>query len=166
MARIQKQIEIDVPVSDAYNQWTQFEEFPRFMEGVHQVRQLDDRHLWWDAEVGGRRKQWEAEIREQVPDEIITWRATDGTDNAGIVAFDDLGPTKTRVRLEMSFVPESFVETIGDALGFMSRRVDGDLARFKEFIEERPAPTGAYRETLPNAEAPGGHTRGRAARTG
>lgn len=159
MAQIEKSVVVDVPVSTAYNQWTQFEEFPRFMEGVHEVRQLDDRRLYWKAEVGGNEKEWEAEIREQVPDQRIIWHATDGSENAGIVRFEP-AEGGTRIRLQMSYVPEGFAETIGDKLGFMSRRVQGDLDRFKEFIEERGVETGAYRETLPNEKAPGGFTRG------
>jgi uncharacterized membrane protein len=160
MARVTKTIEVDVPVRTAYNQWTQFEEFPKFMEGVHEVHQLDDRRLHWRAEVGGKEEEWEAEIREQVPDEKIIWHSTSGKENAGIVTFDNLGSSKTRVHLEMSYDPEGFVETIGDKLGFMSRRVEGDLERFKEFIESRGVETGAYRETLDNPKAPGGHTMG------
>ena len=137
MAHVQKQIEIDVPVSTVYNQWTRFEKFPSIMDGVHEVRHIDERRLWWDAEVGFRRKQWEAEICQQVPDRIITWRATDGSENAGTVAFDALGESRTRLRLEMSFAPDGFVETVGEALGFASRRVDGDLQHFKEYLERR-----------------------------
>ena len=161
MAQIEKSVVVDVPISTAYNQWTQFEEFPRFMEGVHEVKQLDDRHLYGRAEVGGREQEWEAEIREQVPDEKIIWNAVDGSENAGIVRFEPAGPTSTRVRLQMSYNPEGFMETIGDKLGFMTRRVEGDLERFRDFIEERGVETGAYRETLPNDHVPGGFTRGR-----
>ena len=161
MAQIEKSVVVDVPISTAYNQWTQFEEFPRFMEGVHEVKQLDDRHLYWRAEVGGREQEWEAEIREQVPDKKIIWNAVDGSENAGIVRFEPAGPTSTRVRLQMSYNPEGFMETIGDKLGFMTRRVEGDLERFRDFIEERGVETGAYRETLPNDHVPGGFTRGR-----
>jgi uncharacterized membrane protein len=161
MAQIEKSIVVDVPVSTAYNQWTQFEEFPRFMEGVHEVKQLDDRRLHWKAEVGGHEKEWEAEIKEQVPDQRIIWSAIGGEENAGIVRFEPAGPDGTMVRLQMSYNPDGFMETIGDKLGFMSRRVEGDLARFRDFIEERGAETGGYRETLPNEHAPGGFTRGR-----
>jgi len=160
MAQIEKSVVVDVPVSTAYNQWTQFEEFPRFMEGVHEVKQLDDRHLFWKAEVGGKEKEWEAEIREQVPDQKIIWCATDGTENAGIVRFEPQGPGQTKVHLQMSYSTQGFAETIGDKLGFMSRRVEGDLERFRDFIEDRGTATGAYRETLPNQHAPGGFTRG------
>lgn len=161
MAQIEKSVVVDVPVTTAYNQWTQFEEFPKFMEGVHEVKQLDDRHLYWKAEVGGREQEWEAEIQEQVPDQKIIWRATDGSENAGIVRFQPEGPGQTKVHLQMSYSTSGFAETIGDKLGFMSRRVEGDLERFRDFIEERGTATGAYREALPNQHTRGGFTRGR-----
>lgn len=164
MARVQKEIDVNVPVSTAYNQWTQFEEFPRFMEGVKSVTQLDDRRLRWEASVGGHDKTWEAEIREQVPDTRIVWRAVEGEENAGVVTFAPIdGGRATHVALEMSYQPEGFMESVGDALGFMSRRVSGDLDRFKEFIEGRHTETGAYRETLENPAVAGGHTRGQPA---
>lgn len=161
MARVMKAIEVDVPVRTAYNQWTQFEEFPRFMEGVHEVRQVDDKRLHWRAKVGGKEAEWDAEIQEQVPDEKVIWRATSGSENAGIVTFDPLGAERTRVHLEMSYDPEGFVENVGDMLGFMSRRVEGDLERFKDFIESRGSETGAWRGEIENPDAPGGHTRGK-----
>lgn len=161
MAHVEKSLKVNVPVSTAYNQWTQFEEFPRFMEGVEEVKQIDERHLHWRADVGGQTKEWDAEIQEQVPDSRIIWRATDGTDNAGIVRFLPVGDAETEVHLQMSYLPESFRETIGDKLGFMSRRVEGNLERFRDFIEARGIETGAYRETLPNEDAPGGFTNAR-----
>lgn len=161
MAQVHAEIEVEVPVSTAYSQWTQFEEFPKFMEGVHEVHQLDDRRLHWKAEVGGHEKEWEAEIKEQVPDQRIVWSSIDGEMNAGIVQFMPMGDNSTRVTLDMSYDPEGIVETLGDKLGFMSRRVNGDLKRFRDFIQEREAPTGAYRETLENPKAPGGFTNGR-----
>ena len=161
MARVQKSIDVNVPVSTVYNQWTQFEEYPTFMEGVHAVYQLDDRRLRWEAEVGGREKTWEAEIQEQVPDSKIIWRSLDGENNAGIVSFEPIeAGAGTRVHLEMSYSPEGFLESVGDALGFMSRRVEGDLKRFREFIEARGRETGAFRKTLPNESVPGGFTTG------
>jgi len=167
MARVQKSIDVQVPVSTAYNQWTQFEEFPKFMEGVHEVRQLDDRRLYWKAEVGGREKEWEAEIQEQIPDTRIIWRSIDGETNAGVVTFEPAGDGQSaRVHLEMSYSPEGFLEGVGDALGFVSRRVQGDLERFRDFIESRGVETGAYRETLPNTSAPGGFTHGSPAQPG
>lgn len=160
MARVEKNIEVAVPVRTAYNQWTQFEEFPRFMEGVEEVRQLDDRRLHWRAEIGGREQEWDAEIREQVPDEKVIWASTTGPTNAGMVKFDQVAPDRTRVHLEMSYEPEGVIENIGDALGFVSRRVEGDLERFKEFIEARGTETGEWRDEIDNPNAPGGHTRG------
>jgi uncharacterized membrane protein len=160
MAQVEKEIEVNVPVRQVYNQWTQFEEFPHFMEGVKSVQQLDDRRLHWCSSVGGREKEWDAEIREQVPDQRIVWRSIDGEDNAGMVSFIPVDGDHTRVRLQMSYQPDGFVESAGDALGFMTRRVEGDLKRFRDFIEERGRATGAYRETLSNPDAPGGHTRG------
>lgn len=159
MAHVEKTLKVNVPVSTAYNQWTQFEEFPKFMEGVEEVKQIDERHLHWRADIGGQTKEWDAEIQEQVPDSRIIWRATDGTDNAGIVRFHPVGDAETEVQLQMSYMPESFRETIGDKLGFMSRRVQGDLERFRDFV--RGVETGAYRETLANKDAPGGFTSGR-----
>ena len=165
MARVEKNVEVDVPVSTAYNQWTQFEEFPKFMEGVRSVKQLDDRRLLWEAEVGGKEKSWEAEIKEQVPDQKIIWSSLAGEQSGGLVKFEPLdGGRRSRVHLEMSYEPEGFVESVGDALGFMSRRVQGDLDRFKKFIESRGQETGAYREELKNPAVSGGHTRGEAAR--
>ena len=164
MARVQETIEVEVSANAAYNQWTQFEEFPSFMEGVHSVTQLDDRRLRWEAEVGGHEKVWEAEIQEQVPDQKIIWRSTNGETNAGMVTFEPIdGGARTRVHLEMSYDPQGFLESVGDALGFMSRRVKGDLKRFKEFIESRGTETGAFRETLPNPSVPDGFTKGRPA---
>ncbi len=160
MARVQKKIDVDVPISTAYNQWTQFEDFPRFMEGVISVTQLDDRHLRWEAEVGGRDKVWEAEIQEQLPDSRIVWRSIQGDENAGIVTFTPTEDGKTSIWLEMSYNPDGFLESVGDAMGFMNRRVEGDLKRFKAFIEEQGMETGAYRETLPNPNAPTGFTSG------
>jgi uncharacterized membrane protein len=161
VARVEKDIEVAVPVRAAYNQWTQFEEFPNFMEGVQEVRQVTDKKLHWRAEVAGRQREWEAEIREQVPDEQIIWHSTSGPDNAGLVKFDSLGPERTRVHLEMSYDPEGAVETAGEAMGFLSRQVEGDLERFKKFIEARDGQeTGAWRGEVENPDVPGGHTRG------
>lgn len=145
MAEVEKSVEVDVPVSTAYNQWTQFEEFPRFMEGVKQVRQLDDKQLEWRVEVAGKEEQWEAEIISQVPDERIAWRSLSGAKNSGIVTFTPIDDNRTEVHLRVEYEPNGVVETIGDLLGAVSRRVEGDLDRFKEFIESRGAETGAWR---------------------
>jgi uncharacterized membrane protein len=145
MATIEKSIEVDVPVRTAYNQWTQFEAFPQFMEGVREVRQLDDKTLGWRAEIGGKDEEWVAEITEQVPDQRIAWRARSGKRNAGVVTFHRIADHRTRIMLQLDYEPEGAVENIGDALGVVSRRVEGDLQRFKEFIESRGRETGAWR---------------------
>jgi len=145
MATIEKSIDVEVPVRTAYNQWTQFEEFPRFMEGVERVEQIDDTHLRWVAKVGGKRKEWIARITEQIPDARIAWTSEGGARNAGVVTFHKLAPSKTRVMLQIEYEPEDVVESVGDALGVVSRRIEGDLQRFKEFIESRGRETGAWR---------------------
>ncbi len=145
MERIEKLIEVDVPVHTAYNQWTQFEDFPRFMEGVQEVRQLDDTHLHWRAEIWGKDEEWDCEITEQVPDRRISWSSVRGARNIGTVIFEPTSADSTRVRLIMEYDPKGVIENIGDALGILSRRVQGDLQRFKEFIETRGAETGGWR---------------------
>jgi uncharacterized membrane protein len=148
MSDIQQSIDVNVPVSTAYNQWTQFEEFPRFMEGVRQVRQLDDKRLVWRAEIAGREKIWESEITEQIPDARVAWKSVSGARNAGVVTFHRLNPHETRVMLQMAYEPEGVVETVGDKLGVASARMRGDLQRFKEFIEQRGHETGAWRGSI------------------
>ncbi len=145
MASVEKTIEVDVPVRNVYNQWTQFEEFPRFMEGVKEVRQVDAQRLQWHAEISGKEERWEAEITSQVPDERIAWRSVSGAENSGIVTFHPLGGEKTQVHLRIEYRPEGLVELAGDLLGVVSRRVEGDLERFKSFIESRGDETGAWR---------------------
>jgi len=148
MSIIEKSIEINVPVKAAYNQWTQFEEFPKFMEGVTQVKQIDDTHLHWKADIGGKQKEWNAEITEQIPDERIAWRSRDGAMNAGVVTFHRLSDSKSKVMLQMEYNPEGLVEQAGDAVGVVSQRVVGDLERFKRYIESRGQETGAWRGTV------------------
>jgi uncharacterized membrane protein len=145
MASVVESIDVKVPVSTAYNQWTQFEDFPHFMEGVRSVTQIDDTHLRWVAEVGGQDKEWVAEISEQKPDERVAWNATAGAENAGVVTFHRIDDETSRVTLQMDVDPAGFVENVGTALGFLDRRVKGDLERFKEFIESRGSETGAWR---------------------
>lgn len=145
MATIEQSIDVDVPVNVAYNQWTQFEEFPRFMEGVKSVRQLGDTNLQWTAEIGGEEHTWQAEITHQEPDRLVSWRAVDGKYNSGKVTFEPLGEGKTRVNVEMTYDAEGLKEALGSALSFDSRRVGADLERFKEFIEKRQVETGAWR---------------------
>ena len=145
MPTIEQSIEVNVPVSTAYNQWTQFEEFPNFMEGVESVTQLDDTHLRWIADIAGKRHEWKAEISEQRPDERVAWHAVDGKKNAGVVTFHRIDDTTTRIMLQMEWEPEGAVEKAGAATGADDRRVKGDLERFKEMIESRGAETGAWR---------------------
>jgi uncharacterized membrane protein len=145
MSVIEKSIEINVPVSTAYNQWTQFEEFPRFMEGVEQVRQLDDKRLHWKASIGGKEKEWDAVITEQVPDQRIAWMSEGGAKNAGTVTFSKVPEYKARLNLRVEYEPEGAIEKTGDAMGAVSGRVEADLQRFKEFIESRGQETGAWR---------------------
>ena len=148
MSVIEQSIEINVPVKTAYNQWTQFEEFPRFMEGVKEVKQIDDTHLHWKANVGGKEKEWKAEITEQIPDERIAWRSREGAKNAGVVTFHRLSDSKSKVMLQLEYDPDGVVEKVGDAAGVVSQRVLGDLERFKQYIESRRQETGEWRGTV------------------
>ena len=152
-SKIIESIDVEVPVTTAYNQWTQFEEFPRFMEGVESVQQVDDQTLRWKASIGGAQKEWTARITEQTPDQRIAWTNTDGATNAGVVTFHRLSDTQSRVALQLDYEPEGVVENVGDMLGVVSRRVVGDLERFKKFIEERGRESGAYRGTTPSPDA-------------
>jgi uncharacterized membrane protein len=145
---IESSIEVAVPVSAAYNQWTQFEAFPQFMQGVEEVRQLDDTRLHWVASVGGRRAEWDAKILEQHPDRQISWISEDGKKTRGTVTFESLGEKRTLVRLSLGYQAEGFVEAVGSAAGLDRRRIEGDLARFKELIEGRGTETGAWREDI------------------
>jgi uncharacterized membrane protein len=145
MAAVTESVDVHRPLQTVYNQWTQFEEFPRFMEGIEEVRQLDDKHLHWVAEIAGRREEWDAEITEQKPDERVAWKSTNGHGQAGVVTFHRLSDDETRVTVQMEWEPEGVTETAGSALGLDSRRVRGDLERFKEFIESRGEETGAWR---------------------
>jgi uncharacterized membrane protein len=151
MATIEKSIDVEVPVSTAYDQWTQFEEFPKFMEGVVAVRQLDDSHVRWVAEIGGERQEWDAEIVEQEPDRVIAWRSTDGLANSGRVEFMPIDDG-TRVKVEMEYEPEGLKETVGAALGLDGGQVEGDLERFKDLVEGREVPTGAWRGEIESGD--------------
>ena len=144
MSDHQKSIVVDRPVTTVYNQWTQFEDFPQFMEGVERVTQLDDKRLHWVAEIAGTRREWDAEIVDQEPDRRIAWRSLDGTPNGGVVTFQPEG-AGTRVNLDLDVEPQGIVEQIGDKLGFVSKQAEGDLKRFKQFIESRGAETGGWR---------------------
>ncbi len=145
MSTIEQSIEVAVPVRTAYNQWTQFEEFPRFMEGVEEVRQVDDTRLRWRTKVGGREQEFDAEITEQRPDERIAWSAKQGAEQAGVVTFHRVDDERTKIMLQLDAQPEGVVEKVGDAAGVLKRRVKGDLERFKELVEARGTETGAWR---------------------
>ena len=146
MPRFEDTIEVDVPVRTVYDQWTQFESFPQFMEGVESVVQENDRTVRWTAVIAGRRKTWSAQITDQVPDTRVAWKSIDGAENAGAVLFEALGDRRTRITLKLDADPEGVVETVGANLGFLERRVKGDLERFKAFIESRGGQeTGAWR---------------------
>jgi uncharacterized membrane protein len=145
MSTVEESIDVDVPVSTAYNQWTQFEEFPKFMEGVEEIRQLDDTHTHWKTKIAGIEREFDAEITEQHPDHRVAWRSTGGTQHAGVVTFHRLDDAKTRVMVQLDTEPDGIVEQAGDKLGVVKRRVKGDLDRFKELIEARGAESGAWR---------------------
>ena len=155
MAKVEHSIDVDVPVRVAYDQWTQFEDFPQFMDSVESVRQIDDTHLHWVAEVAGQRKEWDAEITQQEPDQRVAWTATTGAKNAGAVDFHRIDDRKTRVTLTMDLEPEGLVETAGAAIGVPGRAVKDDLEHFKSFVEERQAPTGAWRGTVEQDDVAG-----------
>jgi uncharacterized membrane protein len=148
VATIEKSIEVDVPVRQAYNQWTQFEDFPRFMKGVESIEQLDATHLHWKTKVGGIEREFDAEISEQHPDQRVAWHSVDGTTHAGVVTFHRLSDAQTKVMVQIEWAPEGFVEKAGAVIGEDDRRVQGDLERFKEFIENRGAATGAWRDDV------------------
>jgi uncharacterized membrane protein len=148
MSAIEKSIELNVPVRTAYNQWTQFEEFPKFMEGVKQVKQIDDKRLQWKATIAGKDEEWTAEITEQIPDQRIAWTSKGGAINAGVVTFYPVSDATSKLMLQMGYVPNGAVEKTGDAMGLVTRRVEGDLKRFKTFIESRGQETGAWRGTV------------------
>lgn len=155
MATVKQEIDVRVPLSTAYNQWTQFEELPRFMEGVKEVRQLDDAHLHWVAQIGSEVEEWDAEIVEQVPDRVIAWRSLGGKPTSGIVRFEPLGADETRVMVEMEYEPEGIMQGVGAAIGVDDRKTKADLERFKDLIEGRGVETGGWR-----GEIHGGHVSG------
>jgi uncharacterized membrane protein len=155
MPKVQDSIEVQVPVQQAYNQWTQFEEFPKFMDGIQSVQQLDETHVQWVAEIGGASRQWTTEVIEQQPDEKIAWKTIDGeVKNDGVVTFEQVGPNQTRVNVEMDVEGESTMENVaGDLLGVVKDQVHGDLERFKQLIEKRDEETGAWRGEVQEGEA-------------
>ncbi|HEX2288013.1 MAG TPA: SRPBCC family protein [Gaiellaceae bacterium] len=152
MAEVKESVEVNVPVSTAYNQWTQFEEFPNFMEKVESVTQLDDTHLRWITEIGGRREEWKAEITQQMPDEIIAWRSIEGQENSGAVRFEPLGPDRTRIDVTLTWEPEGLVQAAADKVGASDRAVQVDLERFKELVESRGVESGAWRGEVVEGE--------------
>lgn len=152
MSTIEQSVEVRAPLSAVYDQWTRFEEFPQFMEGVEEVHQTDDAHLKWVAEFGGSRHEWDAVVTEQKPDERVAWKNTDGLENAGVVTFHRIDDDNTKVMVQMDFVPEGVKEKIGDAIGAPDRRVAGDLERFKEKIEADGGQDGGWRGEVKRAD--------------
>ena len=150
MKTIEESIEVEVPVATAYNQWTQFETFPQFMDGVESVEQQDDKRLHWVAEIGGEKREWDAEITEQHPDHRVAWKALDQDGPNGAVTFHKLDATRSKIMVQMDYEPEGMKESVGSAVGLDSHRVKGDLESFKEFIESRGGETGAYRGEIEN----------------
>ncbi|WP_298454932.1 SRPBCC family protein [uncultured Cellulomonas sp.] len=146
--KVEKSTIVDVPVSVAYAQWTQFESFPQFMSGVTSVTQLSDDRLEWVAEIAGVKRQWEAKVLEQVPDRTVSWAATSGATNAGSVTFEPAGAGQTHVHLHLEYEPEGVVETVGDKLNVVEKQAEGDLERFKSFIESQGTPTGSWQGTV------------------
>ncbi len=149
--QVEKTIEVEVPVRTAYDQWTQFEDFPRFMGGVDEVKQVSDMMTHWVAQIAGVRREWDAAILEQVPDTKVAWAATTGATNAGAVYFQSLGGGRTLVRLHLEYEPEGLVEKVGDFLNVIERQAEGDLERFKQFIESRGTATGGWRGAVNEA---------------
>lgn len=161
MEKVDKSFEVDVPVRVAYNQWTQFEMFPRFMEGVEEVRQVDDTHLHWRANIAGKQEEWNVEITEQVPDQVIAWTSISGVPNAGAVRFEPVNAVCTRVDLTMEYEPQTLLQRMGDAVGVVSRKVEKTADDFKRFVEERGRETGAWRGEVHGGQetsAPGGQS--------
>jgi hypothetical protein len=146
--KVEESIQVDVPVSTAYNQWTQFEDFPHFMGGIKEVHQHGDQRLHWVAEIAGVRREWEAAILEQIPDQKIAWAATEGATNAGAVRFEPAGLTSTIVHLSLEYEPEGLVEQAGDKLGIVGRQAKSDLEKFKALIESEGYESGAWRGTV------------------
>jgi uncharacterized membrane protein len=146
VSTVTESVDVDVPVRTAYNQWTQFEDFPRFMDGVNQIQQLDPTHTHWKTEIGGVKREFDAEITEQLPDERVAWKSTEGEKQAGVVTFHRLDDSHTRVTVQMDYETQGLVEKAGSALGVVGHRVKGDLHRFKDFIEQRGGTeSGAWR---------------------
>jgi uncharacterized membrane protein len=155
MEQVEKSIEVNCPIRTVYDQWTQFEEFPRFMAGVKEVRQIDDTHVHWRAEIWGKEKEWDAEITEQEPDKRISWKSVSGAPSAGTVRFEPLDADRTRIRLTMAYEPEGAVEHVGDALGALTGRVEDSVEGFKKLSRtaaRRPGPGEAKSRTVAKCE--------------
>lgn len=150
MATIEESVDVQVPVRTAYDQWTQFEQFPSFMESVDQVQQEDDKHLRWVASIAGDRREWRAEITEQHPDHRVAWKALDAAGPHGVVTFHKLSDDETRVMVQMDYEPEGAKESLGSALGLDSHSVKRDLNSFKELIEQQGSASGAWRGNVEN----------------
>lgn len=149
MSQVIETIDVDVPITEAYNQWTQFESFPHFLSFVESITQQDDTHNHWKVKIGGVEREFDTVITEQHADERVAWKSLDGTTHAGVVTFHKLADTTSRVTVQIDWAPEGLVEKAGDLLGFDQRAVKSDLQHFKEFIESRPAETGAWRGDVP-----------------
>ncbi|MEU7143594.1 SRPBCC family protein [Nocardia sp. NPDC046473] len=153
MSTLAATVDVEVPVRTAYNQWTQFESFPQFMEGVEEVRQLDDRHTHWRIHVGPATREFDATITEQHPDERVAWKSDSGPQHAGVITFHRLSDNQTRITAQMDVDPEGFVETAADLLGVLQHRIHGDMQRFKQFIESNGQETGAWRGDIARPDA-------------
>ena len=153
MATHTASVDVDRPIKTVYDQWTQFESFPKFMEGVERIDQRDDTHLHWVIKVAGIEREFDATVTEQHPEERVAWKSDSGPEHAGVVTFHRLDDDKTRVTTQMDVDPEGFVENVADKLGILQARVKGDLDRFKKFIEDQPAPTGAWRGDVSRPDA-------------
>jgi Predicted integral membrane protein len=155
MKFIEKAIEVEAPLSKVYHEWIQFEQFPRFMEGVSSVRRVDDQHLHWVAEIGGHKREWDAEILEQVPGSRIAWRSTSGSTNSGAISFHANDPAHTLISFKMEYEPDGALEMMGASLGVLSRRIEGDLERFKQFIQshQKPRRSDEISRSQPGLEA-------------
>ncbi|MGO4653045.1 SRPBCC family protein [Arthrobacter sp. 2RAF22] len=155
MATVLESVDVNVPLTQAYNQWTQFEEFPRFMDGVESVRQLDETTVHFTTDIAGIRREFDTKITAQIPDDTISWESTDGPRNAGTISFRPLSPTETRITVTMNWEPQTTLEHLGASVHFDDRQVKKDLQHFKEFIEAREVETGAWRGSITEGEVEG-----------
>ncbi len=165
MEHMEKTFEFDCPVHVTYNQWTQFEEFPRWMGSVKEVRQLDDTHQHWKVRIAGKEKEFDTVLIDQVPDQHISWRATSGVPNQGTARFEKLPNDRSRVQLEMDYEPQSFVEKAADAVGIVSAYVESAVEKFKKSLEDRGRETGAWRGEIHGGQETGAGGRTRTGRT-